>query len=166
MRRFLRQARRFRPEQPRQKRALAAGDLRRMCLSEPGNALGTRNRAILTLGFASALRRSNLVALNLEDVEFTDQGLIVRVRREKCDQEGHGRTIGVARGRWVESCPVRGLADWLRVRGTDRGGPLFTHVRGSGGFHHRLTAERVCAIVRRGVERIGLDSPESYGRIR
>jgi site-specific recombinase XerD len=61
---------------------------------------GTRDRALLLLGFAGAFRRSELVGLDVADLEFVDRGLIVKLRRSKTDQEGTGRKIAIpyARG--------------------------------------------------------------------
>src|SRR5262245_46244788 len=59
----------------------------------PSDLGGLRDRASLLLGFAGALRRSELVALNVDDLEETAEGLHVRIRRSKTDQEGAGRTL-------------------------------------------------------------------------
>ena len=161
IRTYLRQARRLRAEQPIQKRALTIAELRRMCLTEPPGARGTRNRAILALGFASALRRANIVALDLEDVEFTDKGIVLRIGREKQNQDGrHARTVGLTRGRWSETCPVEALGDWLRIRGTAEPGPLFVYCRGRVEMR-RLAPCRVGSIVQRAARRIGLE-PARY----
>jgi integrase len=63
-----------------------------------------RDRAILLFGFAGAFRRSELVALNLEDIEWTSEGALVLIRRSKTDQEGLGRKVGIPRGEIA--CPV------------------------------------------------------------
>jgi integrase len=63
-----------------------------------------RARAILLFGFAGAFRRSELVALNLEDIEWTSEGALVLLRRSKTDQEGLGRKVGIPRGEIA--CPV------------------------------------------------------------
>lgn len=73
-----------------------------------------RDRALLLLGFAAALRRSELVALTVADVAFTTQGLVLTVRRSKTDQEGQGRSIGIPLGQGPV-CPVRALRAWLTV---------------------------------------------------
>src|SRR5690606_9100323 len=57
--------------------------------------IGTRDRALLLIGFAGAFRRSELVALDVEDVEETADGLVIFLRRSKTDQEGKGRKIGI-----------------------------------------------------------------------
>jgi site-specific recombinase XerD len=68
------------------------------------NLKGLRDRAILLLGFAGAFRRSELVALNVEDLEFCDGGLRVSIRKSKTDQEGLGTTIAIVPGCAV--CPI------------------------------------------------------------
>jgi site-specific recombinase XerD len=66
-------------------------DLRRMVSKLPVNLLGVRDRALLLVGFAGAFRRSELVGLDVADVEITRDGLVVMLRRSKTDQEGEGR---------------------------------------------------------------------------
>ena len=68
---------------------------------------GLRDRALLLLGFAGAFRRSELVALNLEDVEFSADGLRITIRKSKTDQQGDGAIIAIARGSFahVRSTP-------------------------------------------------------------
>ena len=56
-----------------------------------------RDRAILLLGFSGAFRRSELVAPNLGDIEWTTEGALVTIRRSKTDQEGLGRRVGIPR---------------------------------------------------------------------
>jgi len=116
-----------------------------------------RDRALLTLGFAAALRRSELVGLDVVDVRFVPKGLLVRIRRGKTDQEGHGRDVGVFRGRRATTCPVRALRAWLFVRGREAG-PLFPGRRPGS----RLTGACVNQVVKRGCVLAGLD-PRGYG---
>jgi site-specific recombinase XerC len=73
--------------------------------------LGVRDRALLLVGFAGAFRRSELVALNFEDVEFREDGLKVTIRKSKTDQEGAGQVIGISCG--TKLCPVRALREWI-----------------------------------------------------
>lgn len=80
---------------------------------------GIRDRAVLLIGFAAALRRSELVALNVEDIERTAEGIIVHVRRSKTDQEGAGHSIAVPIGRKLKPCEA--LQDWLTVSGRTEG---------------------------------------------
>ncbi len=70
---------------------------------------GLRDRALVLIGFGGALRRSELVALDVSDVDFSGDGLVVCVRHSKVDPEGQGRSIGIPRGSRPERCPVRAL---------------------------------------------------------
>jgi integrase len=65
-----------------------------------------RDRAILLIGFASAMRRSELVALDLSDLKWTAEGVLIHIRR-KTDQEGAGQSVAVPRG--ATACPVAAL---------------------------------------------------------
>jgi integrase len=75
---------------PARKAPVLAEAARAMALSEPE---GLRDRALLLLGFAGAFRRSELVALDVADLEDTEDGFKIIIRRSKTDQEGHGVTI-------------------------------------------------------------------------
>jgi len=66
-----------------------------LCPATPG---GHRDRALLALGFAGAFRRSELVALEVDDLTEVPDGLRVRIRRSKTDQEGEGAEIAIPRG--------------------------------------------------------------------
>jgi site-specific recombinase XerD len=86
-----------------EKKAPATNDrLLAMVAFQDKSIASLRNRALLLLGFAGAFRRSELVALDLEDVTETPQGLMVLIRRGKTDQEGAGTTsrFSTACGAW------------------------------------------------------------------
>jgi integrase len=88
--------RRRRQERPQGKSALdPAALLKAVRACDPSTNSGARDRAILVLGFATSLRRSNLCALQLSDLAFERRGLAVFVRRSKTDQMGRGRLVGV-----------------------------------------------------------------------
>jgi integrase len=78
-----------------------------------------RNRAILLLGFAGAFRRSELVALNIDDLEETPEGMLVTLRRSKTDQERVGRRVAIPRGEIA--CPVAALRARLDAAGISEG---------------------------------------------
>jgi len=89
----------------------------------PGDGLkAIRDRALLLLGFAGAFRRSELVALDVDDLDETDAGLRVIIRRSKTDQEGQGATIATV------ACPVAAVKVWLEAAKISTG-PVFRHVR-------------------------------------
>ncbi|WP_372434856.1 hypothetical protein [Myceligenerans salitolerans] len=92
---------------------------------DTGAAFGARDRAVILLGFAGALRRSELAALTLADLEFKPGGVLVTVRRSKTNSGGEGQVVAVATGEQADTCRVGAVLLWLKVRGTDPGG-LFT----------------------------------------
>jgi site-specific recombinase XerD len=117
---------------------------------------GLRDRALLLLGFGGAFRRSELVALNVEDVEFTDVGLRVTIRKSKTDQEGVGVTIAIVRG--GACCPAKALREWLDAAKIESG-PIFRPVRkGNRVGASRLSGKTVCVLVKAYAALIGLDA--------
>ena len=89
---------------PVKKAPATAEKVLRMVAAIPAGLNGLRDRALLLIGFAGALRRSELVALNCKDIEETAEGLRVTIRHSKTDQEGNGATIAIPRGSFA--CPV------------------------------------------------------------
>jgi integrase len=69
-----------------------------MSAAMPERLIGLSDRALLLLGFTGAFRRSELVALNVSDIEETAEGLRVRITRSKTDKEGQGPTIATCPG--------------------------------------------------------------------
>jgi integrase len=157
---LLRGARRDRAESPKPKQAITLDLLRRICVitAEGSSPLEVRDHALITLGFASALRRSTVCALDMADIAFAPQGLVVYVRREKTDQLGIGRTLGISRGLHPETCAVAALIRWLKMRGDDAG-PLFVPVRGA---KRKLHPDTACRAVKHGVALVNL-APGLFG---
>jgi len=162
IRALLRGAQRLRCQRPSQKRPVTVDLLRRMCDAVAGpESLKARNRAILTLGFASALRRRSLCRLDLADVTVEQRGLLIEIRNEKQDRLGKGRLIAIARGEHPETCPVRAIETWLKKRGSSPG-PLFTPAFGSQAFTRRLHPSTIAYVVKRGARALGYNAAE-YG---
>ncbi|MDP8928532.1 MAG: site-specific integrase [Actinomycetota bacterium] len=123
---------------------------------------GLRDRALILVGFAGAFRRSELAALDLEDLAEHPEGIAIRVRRSKTDQEGRGTEKGIPYHPRAELCPVRALAAWVEAAGIS-GGPLWRSVDRHGHVgQERLHPASVNGIVKRSLERAGVD-PEKYG---
>jgi site-specific recombinase XerD len=131
--------------------------LRRMLEGIPATLLGTRDRALLALGFAGAFRRSELVALDVSDLAFTGEGLEVTIRRSKTDQEGKGRKLGIPYGASPATCPVRALRTWLDAADIRKGAVLRSVNRHGTVAKTRLTDRAVAMVVKRHAEAAGLD---------
>ena len=128
--------------------------------TDPG---GCRDRALLLLGFAGALRRSELVGLDTVDVNEGTDGLTLRLRRSKTDQEGAGRSVGIPYGSNPATCPVRAWRAWLELSGITAG-PAFRPVDRHGRIGATcLTAQAVALVLKRHAARIGLDPGEVAG---
>jgi integrase len=138
-------------------------DLKRMIVRLPENLLGVRDRALLLIGFCGAFRRSELVALDVADVAFSREGLVLTIRRSKTDQEAEGRKIGIPYAAHVETCPIRSLQEWLEKSGITEG-PIFRPVDRHGKMASaRLSARSVAGVVKRRAATVGLNAREVAG---
>ena len=139
---------------PTRKAPVTADHARAMASSTSNTLGGLRDRAVLLLGFAGAFRRSELVALDVGDLEECDAGLRIRINRSKTDQDGHGATIAIVRGS-TPACPVKALQEWLQAARITEG-PLFRAVAKGGRVGTaRLSDRSVAQIVKRCAGTIG-----------
>ncbi len=140
---------------PDKKAAATSDKVLAMVAAHRTDLTGKRDRALLLLGFALAARRSELVALDVSDIEECPEGLRVRIRKSKTDQEGAGATIAVCRG--SIACPVAAVRDWLAAANITEG-PVFRPIAKGGKLKStRLTAQSVALIVKAYAERLGFD---------
>lgn len=143
------------------KAAITAHELAAMIAAAEGQGTRSiRDREILALGLAAALRRSELVALEVRDVELVDEGLKLTLRHSKTDQEGEGRVIAVPSGKVLK--PVERLTAWLAVRGYSAG-PLFYQIDPQGRLADEPMSDRsIARLIQKYAGRVGLD-PETVG---
>ena len=123
---------------------------------------GARDKALLLTGFAGAFRRSELVALQVEDVLFVEEGILIHLHRGKTDQTGQGRDVAIphVRGRY---CPVKAVKEWIKLGGIESGS-LFRRVDRYGHVMEQgLGAQSVALIVKEHVQAIGLDAQDYSG---
>lgn len=128
-------------------------------------ASGVRDRALVVLGFAMMGRRSELAALRVSDLVFTEDGLTVLVRTSKTDQDAVGAEVKIPYGSVADTCPVRTLRAWLAVLAENGfvDGPVFRrinrhgHVQ-EGGMSGAAINERVRVLA----ERAGVEGAEEY----
>ena len=111
--------------------ALTLPMLRRLLATCDTSARGRRDRAWLLMGFTGALRRSELVALQVEDVTVTAAGLRIRIARSKTDPTAQGAEIGLPRGKYPDTCPVKAFQAWQEVA-RRKAGPLFRSISKAG----------------------------------
>src|SRR5919199_1731481 len=113
------------------KAALLTPELRQGIEALPSDTLhGLRDRALLLVGFAGALRRSELVGLHVSEtdgaawIEAKTDGLVLHLARTKTDQQGEGTTLGIPYGANPDTCPVRSYLRWREAAGLGDG-PAF-----------------------------------------
>jgi integrase len=116
---------------------------------------GVRDRALFLTGFAGALRRSELVAIDREHLKFLDVGLSIHIPRSKRDQEGQGADITIPWMRGEDTCPVKAMERWLKRAGITHG-PVFHGVTAWGTLENRLTTDGVRKILLRRAALAGL----------
>lgn len=146
----------------RRVRPILKEDLFAMLDKTPTSINGMRDRALLLVGFAAALRRSELVGLDIENVGCVDRGLIVTVVKSKTDPLASGRQIAIPKGsdRW---CPVAELQAWLSAMGT-HSGPIFRPISRAGKVGNRRLSDRGAAeIIKRYAASIGMRPEEVSG---
>ena len=157
---------------PRKKEALYAEDILAMVAVLPTNLRGIRDRAILLIGFAGALRRSEITGLDCgpeqtQDsrsassgwIEILEQGALLTLKGKT-----GWRTVEIARGSSVRTCPVRALETWLKLARISSG-PVFRRVRqaNSDVGSERLVDAQVARLVKVTAMKAGVrsDLPEA-----
>ena len=112
---------------------------------------GARDRALLLIDFAGCFRRSEVVSLDVADVAWGPDGLVITLRRSKTDQEAAGGIRGIPYGAHPETCPVRALDAWLKAAAIAEG-PLFRPITRYGSvLPQRLTPQSVALVIKRAV---------------
>lgn len=136
-------------------------DIRSMVLATGSSLHGLRDRALLLVGFAAALRRSEIAALDVADIRRVAEGIEVCVRRSKTDQVGEGAIVPVPYGSNHTTCPVRALDEWmLALDERPSNGPspaLFRSISRDGWLLDRMSGQAVGQVVARAARRAGLD---------
>jgi len=113
----------------RQAHPVTTEEVRRIVgVIDPASLRGKRDAALILLGYAAALRRSEIVGLRVRDVAMKPAGLVLAIRRSKGDQDQGGQVIGVARGQHPETDPVTAVHAWISAARLTPVDPLFSLV--------------------------------------
>jgi site-specific recombinase XerD len=147
---------------PKQKKA-ATKEIVDSMIREMGDDLpDLRNKAILSLGFSGAFRRSELSALNVEDIQDDADGIKIHIRRSKTDQTGEGEIIFIYYSEKASTCPVRLLKRWLREANI-KDGAVFRRFFKGGKMGNRITDRTVAEVMKDASEKAGFDKADFSG---
>ena len=136
---------------------LLSADIRRIVAARREGLIGLRDAAIVLVGFAGGFRRSELTLINICDLKFSTDGVVVNVRKSKTDQEGAGREVGLPFGANQDTCPVRSLRQWLATSEISEG-PVFRSVDRYGHVAPRgLHKDSIGKLLKRAAARAGMN---------
>lgn len=137
--------RREKTTQEKQKDPLLLEDIRSMLDTLPNTLVGQRDKALLLLGFVSAMRRSELAKLSIEDLKFVDEGIEIYLSWSKTGQ----REIIIPYGSNPFTCPIRALKSWLMASNINQG-YLFRSIDRHGKIKNTpLTGQAIALIIKR-----------------
>jgi len=124
---------------------------------------GIRDKALLLTGFMGAFRRSELVGIDIEDLTFTNEGVIILLAKSKGDQEGQGQYVAIPYSTSPMLCAVVALKCWLDFSQL-RSGPLFRPLNKHKQLRkQRLTNQSVALIVKKYIGLAGLNAADFSG---
>lgn len=141
------------------KNPLLVEELKKILFALPNTPKAIRDKSLLLVGLCCGFRRSELVSLNVEDIRFVREGMIITLRKSKTDQESMGRELAIpyaAKNPYL--CPIKSLKDWLTLSKI-RTGAIFRTINRHGQIlDGRLTSQSVALLVKQYVGHLGLDS--------
>ena len=122
-----------------------------------------RDKTIILTGFGGGFRRTELISIDYDDLEFVPEGLKITLRRSKTDQFGEGMIKGLPYFSNTKYCPVFHLKKWLELSKI-KDGPIFRRfAKGNSLTKHRLTDQTVVLIIKRYLEIAGIDNQNFSG---
>ena len=110
-----------------------------------------KNKALILIGFSGGFRRSELVSIEIDDIEFVKEGVKIFIKRSKTDQSGEGMTKGIPYFTNSRYCPVVSLKEWIK-EGQINAGKIFD-----------MSDKNVALIIKKYVEKAGLDKKKYSG---
>ncbi len=122
-----------------------------------------RNKALILVGFSGGFRRTELVSIDYEDLDFVEEGVKITLRRSKTDQFGEGQLKGLPYLTNEKYCPVTNLKNWIYLSKI-KTGPIFRRfAKGSILTSHRLTDQSVVLIIKDCLKKAGIENQNFSG---
>ena len=122
-----------------------------------------RNRTLILIGFGGGFRRTELISIDHEDLDFVEEGVKITLRRSKTDQFGEGMIKGLPYFSNEIYCPVTSLKKWLEVSKI-KSGPIFRRfTKGSLLTDKRLTDQSVVLLMKEYLNLAGIENKNFAG---
>ena len=122
-----------------------------------------RNRTLILIGFGGGFRRTELISIDYEDIDFVKEGVKINLKRSKTDQFGEGLLKGLPYFENIKYCPVTSLKDWIYLSKI-KTGPVFRRfAKGSILTGHRLTDQSVALIIKDCLKLAGIENHNFSG---
>ena len=122
-----------------------------------------RDKSILLIGFGGGFRRTELISIDYEDLEFVPEGLKITIKRSKTDQLGEGMIKGLPYFANEIYCPVKNLKNWLEISKI-KSGPVFRRFKkGLTLTDKRLTDQSVVLIMKKYLSLVGIENQNFAG---
>ena len=122
-----------------------------------------RDKSIILIGFGGGFRRSELISVDYEDLEFVQEGVKINIRKSKTDQFGEGMVKGLPYFNNEIYCPVSNLKKWLEISKI-KSGPIFRRFsKGLSLTNKRLTDQSVVLLIKEYLNLAGIDNTNFSG---
>jgi len=138
-------------------------DILRLLAACPKNLLGLRDRALILIGFAGAFRRSELCAMAVCDLSFSDSGLVINIPRSKADLEQAGDKVAIPLGEHDQTCPIRALREWLAAANVTSGAVFRAVDRHNKVAANGLHRDSIAEILKTAATRAGINATNIAG---
>jgi len=122
-----------------------------------------RDKTIILVGFGGGFRRTELISIDHEDLEFVTEGVKITIKRSKTDQFGEGMTKGLPYFANETYCPVSHLKKWIEISNIKDGAIFRRFVKGSLLTSSRLTDQSVVLLIKRYLELAGIENKNYSG---
>jgi integrase len=142
---------------------LLLNDICRLLAACPKNMLGLRDRALILIGFAGAFRRSELCAMAISDLSFSDSGVVINIPRSKADQEQDGDKVAIPLGEHEETCPMKALREWLAAANVTSGAVFRAVNRHNKVATNGLHRDSIAEILKTAAARAGMNATNIAG---
>jgi len=122
-----------------------------------------RDRSIILMGFSGGFRRSEIVSLDYDDLDFVSEGLKINLKRSKTDQFGEGSVKGLPSFDNTKYCPVLSLKNWIKVSNINSG-PLFRRFsKSSKLLENRLSDQTIALLIKKYLKLAGIENKNFSG---